>query len=107
MEQLRREHGEKVAAVKLEQNRTLLRAGVQLAATLAKDDQVKRVVDVSRRRGFDPDNPADILTEVELRHLPGAILVINAIKDSLDLALRLENQETPRVTGGGVYQGGV
>ena len=121
-EQLKEEHDNTVASVERQLEQTLPTAKALLAVALengglrAKDQTVvtRRTkappvvpLDITRREGFDPSNPAKVLSDEERRRLPEASLVVDAMRDYVDLTLRLLNQRPPQVTRYGVTGGSI
>ena len=99
----RRAHGERVAAMETRVKQSLALATAQLAASLTN----RRILDpdITKRVGFDPDAPADVLWPDEHRRLAEATVIVDALATFVNGSLRLENQELPRISGGAVSRG--
>lgn len=121
-ERLKEEHDKKLALVEGELEQVLPAAKAQLAVALriselraehqpvaTRRKKVLLVVplDITRREGFDHSNPAKVLSDEERRHLPEASLVVDALRDYVDLTLRLLNQRPPQKTRNGVNGGSI
>ena len=117
---LREDYDEKLALIVRRLERALPTAKAQLAVVLgngelrAEDEPVVTgrtkappvvPLDITQREGFDPNNPAKVLSDEERRRLPGASLVVDSMRDYIDLTLRLSNQRPPQVTRHGVTRG--
>ena len=99
----RRTHGERVAAMEASVKQALALATAQLAASLAD----RRILDpdITKRVGFNPGEPTDVLWPDEHRRLAEAQVIVNALATFVNGSLRLENQELPRISGGAVSRG--
>jgi hypothetical protein len=102
---LKKKYDDEVAEVTKQLKQTLPRAVVQLAATLEGSSWNNR--DVTQRPGFDPDDPDKSLTVGEARQLEQANLVIDALREYVDLTLRLQNRHGPQVRGNDATPGRV
>ncbi len=106
------EHGQKkqefearVADVERTRAQALPRAEAQLAV-IATDRAFRgEPTDISEREGFDPANPADVLTPDEALNLADSKLVVDSLKSYIDTTFRLQNKVAPRVYGNMVSSG--
>lgn len=67
-------------------------ACAQLAAAIAGEGNV--VADITKRDGFDPNDPAAVLTGAERSRLAEATLVVDAIRDYVDGVIWLERERS-------------
>jgi len=99
----RRAHGERVAAMETRVKQSLALATAQLAASLAD----RRILDpdITKRDGFNPDEPTGVLWPDEHQRLAEAQVIVGALATFVDGSLRLESKELPRISGGAVSRG--
>ena len=106
-DRLEKEFDDEVAVLKIRRGQALPRARAQLAAAISRDESVQP--DITSREGFDAENPTAVLTPIEHDRLPEATLVVNALRDYIDLTLTLKDARGPQVSrsGYGVAPGNI
>ena len=116
-----KEHNDEVALVKKKLEQAIPTAKAQLAVSLSRGEHKvdalpvvtgrrnapTKPLDITLRKGFEPSNPAIVLSSEERRRLPDASLVVDALQAYMDLTLRLLNQRRPRVSKHGVTKGSI
>lgn len=106
-EEEKADYNELLAAVVKQLGETLPRATAQLAVISTNRTLRGSPDNIVEREGFDPENPSGVLSSDELKGLPEAKLVVDALASYVDLQFRLEKKTPPRIHNGYVHSGRV
>jgi hypothetical protein len=101
--ELKAEYRSNVASIERIRDQSLTLAQIQLAVVATNEVQRGEPLDVTLRKGFDPELPSEVLTPSEFANLGGAQLVISALKQHIEASDHLANKHGPVGTIPGTF----